>query len=424
MVSICPDVCKTPMGSSIPAVPYPLVAKLDTASQPAGTVRANAHPIVLFDASYTPATTGDEAGTAKGVQSGTVAAKAWPKQRSSTVRVEGKRVIRHDDQFWMNGNYSAPSSKAQRWKERQEAIARAREKAREMPPGKKRDALLRSADRLEKNNFAVERARLSQSAYSNDGSAPEGWRNVSNDSGQLSKYGLKPSDLSPEGSNFRAQLYAPDPAVFGDSMQPTLAFKGTDMLSGADWSNNIAQGLGHPSEYYQRAVGIGTAAGRAGSPLHFAGHSLGGGLASAASQASGFPATTFNAAGLNSGTVAQYGGTAAASDIDAFRVAGEVLTRFQEGGVLENGPLGALISHMAPDAAGVPHELMQAPGNGDMFRKHMIGPTIDAIEQEKKLDLAKMDALSAPRQPFDINSIPTPSTTPGPGGHLEGYGTD
>ncbi|MCX8999910.1 DUF4150 domain-containing protein [Rhizobiaceae bacterium BDR2-2] len=37
MVSASPDVCKTPMGSSTPPVPYPVVDDLSTTSQPAGS---------------------------------------------------------------------------------------------------------------------------------------------------------------------------------------------------------------------------------------------------------------------------------------------------------------------------------------------------------------------------------------------------
>jgi putative lipase involved disintegration of autophagic bodies len=41
--------------------------------------------------------------------------------------------------------------------------------------------------------------------------------------------------------------------------------------------------------------------------VEIVGHSLGGGMASATSRASGLPATTFNSAGLSPNTVAQYG---------------------------------------------------------------------------------------------------------------------
>jgi hypothetical protein len=67
---------------------------------------------------------------------------------------------------------------------------------------------------------------------------------------------------------------------------------------------------------------------------HFVGHSLGGGLASAAQGGSGLTASTYNAAGLNPDTVAKYSKdnhTAAEPDrINAIRIKGEVLTKTQE----------------------------------------------------------------------------------------------
>jgi len=103
VVSLAPDVCKTPMGSSTPPVPYPVIAELDSATAVAASVRANGYPLVVYDMSYTPTTLGDSPGSAKGVKSGTVAGKCYPKDHSGTVRAEGKQIVRHDDLFWMNG---------------------------------------------------------------------------------------------------------------------------------------------------------------------------------------------------------------------------------------------------------------------------------------------------------------------------------
>ena len=77
------------------------------------------------------------------------------------------------------------------------------------------------------------------------------------------------------------------------------------MTSTEDWKNNFAQVTGFHSDYYENAVGIGNAIGDSGqaSGVHMTGHSLGGGMASAASSASGSNGTTFNSAGLNSSTV-------------------------------------------------------------------------------------------------------------------------
>ena len=75
VVSIVPDVCKTPMGSAIPPVPYPVTAELKTATGVAKSVRANGNPVVVFDKSLVPTTKGDGAGAAKGIKSNTVVGK-------------------------------------------------------------------------------------------------------------------------------------------------------------------------------------------------------------------------------------------------------------------------------------------------------------------------------------------------------------
>jgi len=87
-----------------------------------------------------------------------------------------------------------------------------------------------------------------------------------------------------------------------------LAFAGTDPTSFEDWYANIAQAFAPGGvDQYTSAVSIAkelmnNAAFNA-SNIYITGHSLGGGLASAASMASGFHAYTFNAAGLHPLTV-------------------------------------------------------------------------------------------------------------------------
>src|SRR5690606_10746763 len=83
------------------------------------------------------------------------------------------------------------------------------------------------------------------------------------------------------------------------SRKYVLAFAGTD--DGPDIVADIWQGLGGFTEQYNAAIEIGRRlkdvaifSGRA----VLTGHSLGGGLASAAAVVSGFHADTFNAAGL------------------------------------------------------------------------------------------------------------------------------
>ena len=121
----------------------------------------------------------------------------------------------------------------------------------------------------------------------------------------------------------------------------------------------------------------------------------GGGLASAASIASGKPWWTFNAAGLNSSTVEKYGGSLVGREdiINAYRVKGEVLTRLQEVDLRQdfidvNGNLALLaakekLSSHLPDAVGVKHTL--DGGVGNMGDRHGIQQVIDCIEQEKTM---------------------------------------
>jgi len=103
VVSLVPDVCKTPIGGAILPVPYPVTAELKNSTGVAKTVRINGYPAVVYNMSLVPKTLGDAAGRAKGIKSGTVEGKCYPKTSSSTVRFEGKYIVRHDDVFWMNG---------------------------------------------------------------------------------------------------------------------------------------------------------------------------------------------------------------------------------------------------------------------------------------------------------------------------------
>ena len=78
-------------------MPYPVTAELKTATGVAKSVRANGNPVVVYDMSLVPTTQGDEAGAAKGIKSNTVGGKCYPLERSSSVRAEGKLIVRHAD---------------------------------------------------------------------------------------------------------------------------------------------------------------------------------------------------------------------------------------------------------------------------------------------------------------------------------------
>jgi len=101
VVCCAPDVCKTPMGSATPPIPYPITAMMCQAVSTCTTVNFTGMPAFTM-ASKIPAVVGDEAGSATGIKSGTVKGTAEPKQSSSTVWAEGNLVCRHLDTFGMN----------------------------------------------------------------------------------------------------------------------------------------------------------------------------------------------------------------------------------------------------------------------------------------------------------------------------------
>jgi pimeloyl-ACP methyl ester carboxylesterase len=79
-----------------------------------------------------------------------------------------------------------------------------------------------------------------------------------------------------------------------------VGFRGTSVTSWQDWKANAMQALGFKTYQYERALQIADAAhAYSGGNVIFVGHSLGGGLASAAAHRTGGRAITFNAAGLS-----------------------------------------------------------------------------------------------------------------------------
>jgi type VI secretion system secreted protein VgrG len=174
-------------------------------------------------------------------------------------------------------------------------------------------------------------ALLAQDVYNDVAQPPEGYRVA--DAADLQVLGLSPALLGQ--GEFRARVYATGE---GASTEYTIAFRGSQ--SAADWVNNAHQGLGFDSAHYRAALAIGERIARsdAAEQVRFTGHSLGGGLASAAAIASGRPADTFNAAGLHDDTIADARAIHAAAaspteaQVDSWQVQGEILSLIQDGG--------------------------------------------------------------------------------------------
>ena len=196
------------------------------------------------------------------------------------------------------------------------------------------NALWQQTDDLATLYHDREVLQLSRSLAPGD-AAPEGWHKAS--PAELQQYGITPAQLHPQGSGFNAELFIPDPAVFGEDAQPVMAFEGTDFGDPQDVNADVAQAMGNPEEYYERAMALATTVNEhSGGNVVFSGHSLGGGLATAAAQVTGAPAIVSNPAGVHADTTARFlaeRGLATPADADAgittYAVDGDLLTTLQ-----------------------------------------------------------------------------------------------
>lgn len=400
VVGMAPDLCFTP--GIQPPVPYPVTATLAPSKSTVNSVNFNGHPAFVFGQSFIPTTIGDAAGSNKGVVSGTVEGDCWSIEHSPDSFIGGHALNRVNDMFAMNGKAvggrGGALEKHETWVRRKTLIAKGKQSS---------DPKVRAAaERLELNNTGVEKARLADYVYEPRNPdlptppIPDGWKDISDDPKALAKYNLKPGDLEIEGeSGFRSRVYVPDENVFDKDMSASVVFRGTRMNEMVDWKNNFQQGAGMKSDYYKQAVAIGIKAERSSAPVDIVGHSLGGGLASAASRASGKPGWTYNSAGLKSSTVEKYGGKIMTPEqgenITAYRVKGEILTSIQEPGfwggtaiisvtgVMGLGLLGVGIVK-APKSAGIRHDM--EGGMGSKVDMHDAKQAIHCIELEKNED--------------------------------------
>lgn len=277
------------------------------------------------------------------------------------------------------------------------------------------------ADRLSVNYHGLQMAGLAQDAYRAAAGGvdqagqrvepPPGWTRASEHPERLQALapGLSREQINemlrPEGSGFRAEIYLPDPAILGPDARPVFAVKGSTgpivdpaapggrRESGAEdyLANNIPQGLGQRADYYDRAMDAARLLqSQPGLNFEITGHSLGGGIASAAGAVTGVQTTTFNAAGLHPNTATRYvqenGGAVhdLRGTITAFQVNGDVLTDSQTGAQRmseasrEQG--GALANNIG--------QLLQTPGIRDrvqgqidgMLPENARGPAMAAID--------------------------------------------
>lgn len=235
-----------------------------------------------------------------------------------------------------------------------------------MSDRKQQEALLDSLHRSGRPEAQVEASQLERlyhdrqmgglaadvyAAAKAEGRPPPGWVRGSEHPELLASYASSMGvsskglldELHPENSGFRAEIYLPDEGVLGPGYKPVVAFKGS---SGAVMTskglrdtgtedfvaNNFPQSVGLETDYYDRAMRLASNLKSHGLDFELTGHSLAGGMASAASAVTGIEATTFNAAGLHPQTAKRFGEQSGlpvydvSHRITAYQVQGELLS--------------------------------------------------------------------------------------------------
>jgi hypothetical protein len=186
------------------------------------------------------------------------------------------------------------------------AIAAMKKGVKNLPSDKQAEAL-KTIEEYERLNKATERAKLSDAVYEDKKSPPldkmaPDWKLVSKE--ELKKLGISQEMLEDDASGFKAKIYHSD----AEPGKYVISYAGTEDVK-KDGKADLIQGVGLQSQQYDKAmilartlklkVGINN--------VETTGHSLGGGLASAASQQTGFKGMTFNPAGLHQNTVTREG---------------------------------------------------------------------------------------------------------------------
>ena len=101
LISILPDVCLTPGKSGYP-IPYPITHTMDNSEQCSPNVFFRRKPAYLHNESFVDKVKGDEPGKGKGIVSQTNELISHNIDKSKSVYVNGKALVRTGDSVWMN----------------------------------------------------------------------------------------------------------------------------------------------------------------------------------------------------------------------------------------------------------------------------------------------------------------------------------
>lgn len=96
-----PDVCKTPMGSSLVPVPYITTAFFDKTVRNSTNVRLNSKEAVTTHSRVTT-TVGTAPGSGRGIQDAGHLGPAKIPKGSSTLKINGHEAARHEDGVDLN----------------------------------------------------------------------------------------------------------------------------------------------------------------------------------------------------------------------------------------------------------------------------------------------------------------------------------
>jgi uncharacterized Zn-binding protein involved in type VI secretion len=211
---------------------------------------------------------------------------------------------------------------------------------------------------------AREMAGLASDVYQKSG-APPGWTRLSDNPSNL-PFRLREFPFHDPRSGFDAALYQNN-----ETGKIVLAYRGTEPTHVNDWETNLQQVAGFQSAQYDEAVELAqhVKGSYLGHSIEITGHSLGGGLAQVGSATTGYPATTFNAAGVNDDTFASY--DTLRSDVRAqnYTVQGELLSSAQS-------------ALPIPQASGEQITLEARNANGSLLPVNPIGRHgMDSVQQ-------------------------------------------
>lgn len=101
LINLLPDVCLTPSKKGYP-VPYAITHAMDQSQQCSPNVFFRGKAAYLHNESYVDNVLGDEPGGGLGVVSDTHVQISHNIDKSATVYVNGRQIVRTGDKMWMN----------------------------------------------------------------------------------------------------------------------------------------------------------------------------------------------------------------------------------------------------------------------------------------------------------------------------------